>query len=73
MNMDALKVQSLNTGIPSIEIFNGKGINTGTRKQPVTGTLYLTIEGFESDRVADLKHQGGKDRAVCVYSADHYS
>ena len=28
--------------------------------------------GFEDDGVADLKHHGGYDKAVCVYSADYY-
>jgi MOSC domain-containing protein YiiM len=28
--------------------------------------------GFEGDGVGDMKHHGGLDKAVCVYSTDHY-
>jgi MOSC domain-containing protein YiiM len=33
----------------------------------------LTEQGFEGDGVGDRKHHGGSDKAVCVYSLDHYS
>jgi MOSC domain-containing protein YiiM len=32
----------------------------------------LSNAGFENDGVGDLKHHGGSDKAVCVYSLDHY-
>ena len=30
-------------------------------------------DGFRGDGVADLRHHGGLDRAVCVYPHEHYS
>ena len=65
-------IVSLNIGLPHKEIFYGKEILTGICKQPVTGPLHLTKTGFENDGVGDLKHHGGHDKAVCVYSLDHY-
>ena len=65
-------VVSLNTGLPRNESFSGKEIFTGICKQPVAGPLHLGRLGFENDGVGDLKHHGGNDKAVCVYSIDHY-
>ena len=65
-------VESLNIGLPRKEIFQGREIITGICKQPVTGPLRLSRSGFENDGGGDLKHHGGSDKAVCVYSLDHY-
>jgi MOSC domain-containing protein YiiM len=65
-------IESLNIGLPGKETFHGKKITTGICKQPVTKELFLKKMGFEGDGVADLKHHGGFDKAVCVYSIDHY-
>lgn len=65
-------VKSLNIGLPKKEIFFGRELTTGICKQPVSGPLVLTLQGFEGDGVGDLKHHGGSDKAVCVYSLDHY-
>lgn len=65
-------VESLNIGQPAKEIFRDKEVNTGICKKPVSGPLNLKKLGFEGDGVADLKHHGGHDKAVCVYSSDHY-
>lgn len=66
-------IESLNTGKPVTENFHGKQVVTGIRKQPVSGPLRLGMTGFEGDGVADKKHHGGPDKAVCVYSLDYYS
>jgi len=65
-------VQSLNIGRPCLENFFGKEYTTGICKQPVTSPLALTRTGFVGDGVADRKHHGGMDKAVCAYSLDHY-
>ena len=65
-------VVSLNTGLPRKETFSGKEIFTGICKQPATSPLHLGKLGFENDGVGDLKHHGGKDKAVCVYSLHNY-
>ncbi len=48
-----------------------KQMNTGICKAS-TEEAYLTKDGFIGDGVADLKHHGGPDRAVCIYPAEHY-
>jgi MOSC domain-containing protein YiiM len=65
-------VESINIGLPKKELFHGKRVTTGIGKKPVSGSVNLTRLGFEGDGVADLKHHGGPDKAVCVYSLDHY-
>jgi MOSC domain-containing protein YiiM len=65
-------VKSLNIGLPKREIFHGKEVTTGICKSPVSGPLYLEKLGFKGNGVADLKHHGGPDKAVCVYSLEHY-
>lgn len=65
-------VESLNVGLPRKESFYDREIITGICKQPVAGPLTLIKSGFEGNGVADLKHHGGSDKAVCVYSFDHY-
>ncbi len=45
---------------------------TGFYKQPVSGPVELGRLGLRGDGQADLENHGGPDKAVCVYSADHY-
>lgn len=66
-------IEFLNIGLPKIEIFHGREIITGIGKTPTAGPLNLTADGFEGDGVGNLKHHGGYDKAVCVYSLDHYT
>jgi MOSC domain-containing protein YiiM len=66
-------IQVLNIGLPKKEIFHGKTFITGMCKKPVSGPLLLTRLGFEGDGVGDRKNHGGTDKAVCVYSLDHYA
>ncbi len=65
-------IESLNIGPPTKEIFSGREKFTGICKEPVPGPVRLTKLGFEGDGVADTKHHGGEDKALCVYSLDHY-
>ena len=65
-------IESLNIGLPKQERFYGRELLTGICKVPVSGSLLLRRLGFEGDGVGDLNHHGGPDKAVCVYSTDHY-
>jgi MOSC domain-containing protein YiiM len=67
-----LIIKSLNIGLPKKESFFGKEYLTGICKLPVPGPLRLTKLGFEGDGVGDRKNHGGADKALCVYSLDHY-
>jgi MOSC domain-containing protein YiiM len=65
-------VKALNIGLPKRETFGKKTLVTGICKQPVAGAVFLSKQGFEGDGVGDRTHHGGNDKAVCVYSLDHY-
>ena len=66
-------VNTLNIGMPMQESFHGKEFLTGMCKKPAAGPLLLTKLGFEGDGVGDPRYHGGEDKAVCVYSIDHYA
>ena len=65
-------VESLNVGLPKRELFHGTEIITGICKRPVLGPLRLRKSGLDGDGVADKKNHGGPDKALCVYSLEHY-
>ncbi len=65
-------VESLNIGLPKKEIFGDKEILTGICKKPILDSIHLRKSGFDGDGVGDAKNHGGPDKAVCVYSIDHY-
>lgn len=50
----------------------GREMLTAIRKLPVQ-EAYLAKESFRGDGVADKKHHGGPDRAVCIYPFEHYA
>ena len=45
---------------------------TGYFKEPQTARCWLGYQGFRGDEQADRAHHGGVDKAVCVYSQEHY-
>ncbi|MEY2363116.1 MOSC domain-containing protein [Lysinibacillus capsici] len=65
-------IYTLTVGMPK-ELVDSKGRSmiTGIEKQRVQ-EVYLSSQSFEGDDVADKKHHGGPDRAVCLYPAEHY-
>lgn len=42
-------------------------------KRPVSGRIAVGPLGLEGDGQADARVHGGRDQAVCVYPAEHYS
>ncbi|MEZ2327953.1 MOSC domain-containing protein [Bacillus tropicus] len=63
---------SLNIGLPKEVTYGGKVIHTGINKKQVKEPVYLSFVKFNGDGQADLVHHGGVDKAVCVYTDDHY-
>ena len=45
---------------------------SGIFKKPVSKPVFLDYIGFEGDGVGDRRIHGGTDKAVCVYSVDHF-
>ncbi|EEK78930.1 MULTISPECIES: MOSC domain-containing protein [Bacillus cereus group] len=66
------EVLSLNIGLPKEVMYGGKLIQTGINKVETKEPIYLSFLKFKGDGQADLVHHGGVDKAVCVYSGDHY-
>jgi len=67
------KIHNLSVGMPkTLKYGNGKEMQSAIEKQAV-GRVFLAKEGFHGDQVADLKHHGGPERAVCIYPAEHYA
>ncbi|MEB8676815.1 MOSC domain-containing protein [Bacillus cereus] len=63
---------SLNIGLPKEVTYGGKVVHTGINKKQVKELVYLSFVKFNGDGQADLVHHGGVDKAVCVYTGDHY-
>ncbi len=63
---------SINIGLPKEVTYGGKVIHTGINKKQVKEPVYLSFVKFNGDGQADLVHHGGVDKAVCVYTSDHY-
>ncbi|WP_282939858.1 MOSC domain-containing protein [Paenibacillus sp. RC67] len=68
-----MQLLSLNVGKPVVIDYKGKPLETGIYKKPVEGAVFLSSIQLEGDGQADLINHGGKDKAVCVYCAEHFS
>jgi MOSC domain-containing protein YiiM len=68
-----IELKNLSIGLPKKMNYGAdKELETGICKDTVE-EVFLTKDGFQGDGVADLKHHGGLDRAVCVYPYEHYA
>jgi len=68
----AYPLASLNTGKVRADAYKGKETTSGIVKGPAESPLRLSETGLFGDEQADLVNHGGPDKAVCVYSLDHY-
>jgi len=67
------EILSLNLSLPR-EVRDGdRTLRTSIFKEPVTGRRMLRRTHLEGDGQADLENHGGRSKAVCVYSHDHYA
>ena len=64
-------IVAVNVGKAEVHKYGDRSVRTAAHKQRVD-CAYLRTEGFEGDEQADRRHHGGPDKAVCVYSAEHY-
>jgi len=65
------RLVSLNVGRP-VRRDGAEPWTSGIYKSSVDGRVHLAPANLEGDAQADLQVHGGPDKAVCVYSADHY-
>lgn len=66
------EILSIQVGKPQPMTYSKGEILTGMCKLPVRGELFLSSVNLEGDEQADLTFHGGVDKAVCVYSFEHY-
>jgi MOSC domain-containing protein YiiM len=68
----AMKLVSVNAGLPKKVTWNGKTVTTSIWKEPVGGPVRVATLNIAGDRQADLSVHGGADKAVYVYPSEHY-
>ncbi len=68
----AMKLVSVNTGMPREVKWHGRIVTTGIFKEPVGGRVALRKLNLDGDRQADLTVHGGEHKAVYSYSLAHY-
>lgn len=72
MQNDNIKVVTLSIGLPkAMKHGDSKEMTTAICKDTVD-EAFLSKEGFHGDGVANLRFHGSSERAVCVYSQEHY-
>jgi MOSC domain-containing protein YiiM len=69
----ALRIVSLNLGLPRDVIWHGQTVTTGIYKHPVQGPVRARKLDLDGDRQADLTVHGGEHKAVYVYPVEHYA
>jgi MOSC domain-containing protein YiiM len=68
-----VKLLSLNVARPRLTVYQGRTINTGIFKLPVSGPVELRALNLDGDRQADLNVHGGPFKAVYGYPSEHYA
>jgi MOSC domain-containing protein YiiM len=74
MEMDTMNgnIAFLNVGRAEPLTHKGRTEPSGFVKRPVDAPVKLETDGFMGDEQGDRQNHGGPDKAVCVYSLDHY-
>jgi MOSC domain-containing protein YiiM len=67
-----VQLLSINVGLPETVSYQNKTTTTGIFKSPVDHPVRLRQLNLEGDGQADLENHGGLDKAVYIYSYDHY-
>lgn len=73
MNSIQSEIKYFAIGMPEkLTYGEGREMLTAICKKQVQ-QAFLAKDGFHGDGVADKKHHGGLDRAVCIYPFEHYA
>jgi MOSC domain-containing protein YiiM len=70
--MSQFEVVSINVGKPREVDYQGKLISTAIWKTATEQPVMLSSTNLDGDGQADLVNHGGQDKAVMIYSYDHY-
>jgi MOSC domain-containing protein YiiM len=71
--MTAVKILSINVGLPREVEWRGKAVRTSIFKAPVSGRVRVTRLNAEGDQQSDLSVHGGADKAIYAYPSEHYA
>jgi len=67
-----MKILSVNVGRPREMNWKGRVVTTGIFKEPIEGRVMVHTLNLDGDGQADLSVHGGTNKAVYLYSAEHY-
>jgi MOSC domain-containing protein YiiM len=70
--MSALKLLSVNVGMPREVDWHGRFVRTSIFKSPVLGSVRVATLNLEGDKQSDLSVHGGVHKAVYAYPSEHY-
>ena len=70
--MSALKLLSVNVGMPREVDWHGRPVRTSIFKSPVLGPIRVATLNLEGDEQSDLTVHGGVHKAVYAYPSEHY-
>ena len=70
--MSALKLLSVNVGMPREVDWHGKLVRTSIFKSPVFWPVRVATLNLDGDQQSDLTVHGGAHKAVYVYPSEHY-
>ena len=70
--MSALKLISVNVGMPREVDWHGRLVRTSIFKSPVSGPVRVATLNLEGDEQSDLTVHGGVHKAVYAYPSEHY-
>jgi MOSC domain-containing protein YiiM len=68
-----MRVLSVNVGLPREVEWRNEVVATAIHKAPVAGPVEVRRLNLVGDRQADLSVHGGPDKAVYVYTSEHYA
>jgi len=73
MRLDSVQVGKVRSyGMPGAQNPLERPWTSAIRKEPVTGQVWAGKEGLSGDQQYDRQGHGGPERALLMYSAEHY-
>ena len=69
----AIRLMSINVGLPREVEWRGETVTTAIFKAPVSGPVAVTALNLAGDRQADLSVHGGERKSVYLYPGEHYA
>jgi MOSC domain-containing protein YiiM len=67
-----MRIHTLSIGTPETRVDQRGEWVSAIHRKPVDGRVYLSERGLAGDEVADHRHHGSPNQAVCVHPLEHY-